>query len=213
MELEFRPGIPQDSTAIAVIHRASFPGFFLTHLGTRFLAQYYRAIADHPRGILLVAGRDGQVSGFVAGFDDATGFFGLLRRRWLAVGLSMVPGLIRRPWLILRTARTALRAGSDPLQPGDAELTSVGVAPALQGRGVGADLVRAFCNEAGSRGCRRVRLHTDANDNANVNRFYQRLGFKLAGTTTQESGRLIHTYVVSLAAPSGSPAPSAASQP
>jgi hypothetical protein len=49
------------------VHLQSFPHFFLTFLGSAFLAQLYSGIIADPSGIALVAEKDGQIVGFVAG--------------------------------------------------------------------------------------------------------------------------------------------------
>lgn len=64
--------------------------------------------------------------------------------------------------------------------PPDADVQTVAVAPAAQGRGLGERLVRALADEAIRRGCTRLLLEVRA-DNAPALRLYERLGFARDG--------------------------------
>ena len=58
----------------------------------------------------------------------------------------------------------------------ESELANLAVSEDSRGRGIGADLVRAFAAEAGVRGARRLYLEVRVS-NAGARRFYERLGF------------------------------------
>ena len=62
----------------------------------------------------------------------------------------------------------------------EAELADLAVAEDLRRRGLGSGLVRAFADEAGARGARRMYLEVRAS-NAAAQRLYQRLGFDVVG--------------------------------
>ena len=47
-----------DLDQVVATHLASFPGFFLSALGPRFLREFYAALIRHPQGHLYVAFRD-----------------------------------------------------------------------------------------------------------------------------------------------------------
>ncbi len=63
---------------------------------------------------------------------------------------------------------------------GDAEVMTVGVAPAAQGRGLGRALVDALRTAAGERGAGRLLLEVRA-DNEPARNLYARLGFEQVG--------------------------------
>ena len=69
------------------LHRQAFPDFFLSQLGTRFLAEFYRAFRSAPdaaRGVAVDG--EGRVPGVVVGTTRPGGFFSrLLKQRWLAL--------------------------------------------------------------------------------------------------------------------------------
>lgn len=96
-----------------------------------------------------------------------------------------IEGYVRRGiMLVASDADTILghvqMLAEDPLAPGSGgwELKSLAVAPAWRGTGLGKRLVRAGLELAGERGARRVVLSTSTAD-AQLLRFYQRLGFRM----------------------------------
>ncbi|MBK9137235.1 MAG: hypothetical protein IPM17_00440 [Verrucomicrobia bacterium] len=64
-----RPLRTEDLVRVCAIHEAAFPGFFLTFLGSAFLAEFYGAFLREEQGIALVAVEQGghRVIGAVAG--------------------------------------------------------------------------------------------------------------------------------------------------
>lgn len=62
----------------------------------------------------------------------------------------------------------------------EAELANLAVSETWRDRGLGEELVRAFAEEAGIRGARRLYLEVRVS-NAPARRFYERLGFGLLG--------------------------------
>jgi ribosomal protein S18 acetylase RimI-like enzyme len=195
-----RPAGPGDLDGVVRVHRAAFPGFYMTLLGPRFLRLYYALVLRHAGGILLVAeGGDGGAEGFVAGFADPPGFYRLLRRNRARVALAVLPALLRSPRLVRRLATNAGRV-DDSARGGEAtscELSSIGVAPGASGGGVGRALVAAFLRAAGERGAGEVFLTTDARENERVNRFYQECGFRLDRVSEPVAGRPMNVFVAS----------------
>jgi len=185
-----------DIEAIAAVHDAAFPGFFLTRMGLAFLCGYYRLVLDYPGGILIVSERDFAIDGFVAGFADPAGFYAFMvreRRRLYGPALAAV---LRRPALLPRVLANRRRVVSvvHPAGPDCCELSSIGVQPDSAGRGRGKILIDHFCAEALRRGCGRVVLTTDAIDNDSVNDFYLRCGFTLVRTFSAGGRRAMNEY-------------------
>jgi ribosomal protein S18 acetylase RimI-like enzyme len=79
-----------------------------------------------------------------------------------------------------------------------AGLFSIGVSPAVQGKGIGALLVREFMGAARLRGCKTVFLTTDRDDNEAVNGFYGRLGFAISRQYVTPEGRNMNEYRIDL---------------
>jgi len=185
--------------AIAAVHRAAFRSFFLTQLGPAFLRAYYETVLEYPGGILLAAVQDESIIGFSAGFIDPPGFYSLLRKKRLRMGLAALPWLITHPADLARaisnyklTLEESRETDSEISQA--AELSSIAVGPSSQGTGAGKQLLAAFVDAARESGAARVTLTTDAAGNDATNRFYVRAGFTLARVIRRPYGRILNEY-------------------
>lgn len=195
-----RPIHLDDVRQVVSVHLASFPGFFLSLLGTKFLALFYSGICSAPEGIAFVyCDTAGYPVGFVAGTTNPRGFYSrLLKRHWLQFALAATPPVLKKPSIIGRVARAILHPKNNPLGDNVAGLFSIGVLPELQGSGAGKELVRTFLDEAGERGCTKVFLTTDRDNNDAVNTFYQKLGFSLEREYVTPEGRYMNEYWITL---------------
>lgn len=194
-------GTSKDIGAIARVHVQSFSGFYLTDLGDGFLREYYRTVLLYPGGIMLVARVEEQTSGFAVGFMNPPGFYRCLRSRRLRLAISALPALLRRPALLpglVGRARAVTQSGAGRAPPGECELASIAVAPGLQGKGIGAQLIRTFVSQARALGGDRVSLSTDAEDNDAANCFYHSLGFQIRKTYSAPGRRVMHRYEMNL---------------
>jgi ribosomal protein S18 acetylase RimI-like enzyme len=185
---------------VVSIHLKSFPGFFLSFMGTRFLSLYYNGVVEAPEGIAFVyLNKAGDPAGFVVGTSNPRGFYSrLLKRDWLKFSFASLGAICRRPAAIVRIARGFLHPGENPAGDEVAGLFSIGVLPELQGTGAGKALVRAFQDEAKKRGCKKVFLTTDAEGNEAVNSFYRKLGFTVERQYNTPEGRKMNEYWISL---------------
>ena len=185
--------------SVVQVHLASFPGFFLTFLGSRFLELFYRSFLEDSAGIGFVALDENEcVIGSVVGSLVPEEYFKrLMRRRWWAFFLASVSALLRRPWIAFRLLRALWYRGGAP--EGEsvhrALLSSIAVLPEAQGRGVGQLLVKAWLCEVRRRGGHGAFLITDAEGNDAVVAFYQRLGWKLDYFYTTAQKRRMSLYI------------------
>ena len=186
---------------VVEIHLASFPRFFLTSLGARFLYIYYNKVCNAPEGIAFVyVDAAGSPAGFVVGTSDPRGFYSrLLRQDWLRFSLAALEAMVRKPSIVPRIARGFLHPSRNPAGQDVAGLYSLGVFPSLQGTGAGGKLVSAFLEEARCRGCRRVFLTTDREENDAVNTFYRKMGFRVERRFETPEGRAMNEYWIDLA--------------
>lgn len=187
-----------DVAAVVEIHIQAFPGFFLTLLGRAFLHELYAGFLRHPSGILLLAERSGQVIGFAAGTSAPDIFFpSLRRRRALHFLLRALPAVLRNPMLVIRKLYGALfYRGDQPVAlENGALLSSIGVLPAAMGQDTGRILLEQFEAQAYARGVRFVYLTTDEANNARVNAFYRKCGYRQEGRFMQQKNRPMLRYV------------------
>jgi ribosomal protein S18 acetylase RimI-like enzyme len=191
-----RPMTRSDVASVVDIHMRSFPGFFLTFLGRSFLTELYEGIREDPEGLVLVADETDGPVGFVAGTLHQGGFYRrLLERRKWKFARAAAGALLRKPGIAGRLLRALNRPADADRAAASACLMSIAVAPAISRKGVGRELVEAFCRELGERGARNVSLTTDRDDNERVNEFYRRLGFRLARSYETPEGRPMNEYV------------------
>lgn len=195
-QASIRAAESRDLDAITQVHVQSFPGFFLSALGSRFLRLLYEEILASADGVLVVADDGGGVVGFAAGTLEQRGFYrALLRRRMIGFALAALPAALRRPVIIPRLVRALRRPAESATASAAACLMSLAVAPSVSGQGHGARLVAAFCEQLRSRGAGEVCLTTDAEGNDAVNRFYERQGFRVARRFTTPEGRMLNEYL------------------
>lgn len=193
---------PRHAPALAALHVAAFPAFFLTALGPRFLAAFYRALLADGGVAVGVLDR-GRLVAFAAGAERADGLYRrLARRHGPALALAALPALVRRPGRALRLARSfgLQEPGADAAD--GPTLLSIAVDPARGGQGLGRAVLDRFEQlMAVARPGEVVRLTTDAHDNDAVLGFYRRRGYRAAGSVSGPGGRLLTRLEKPLAPP------------
>jgi GNAT superfamily N-acetyltransferase len=188
-----------DIHEVVCIHLASFQGFFLSFLGTRFLRELYAGILDDPTGIAYVFESQVHLMGFVAGTSEPEGFYRrLLSQRWWRFAVASMGPALKNPLIITRLLRALRKPQEAANQPDTGTLMSMAVLPQEQGAGIGQVLVMAFLQEAARRGLRHVDLTTDRFNNDSVNSFYQKRGFRFSQSYVTPEGREMNTYVIDL---------------
>jgi ribosomal protein S18 acetylase RimI-like enzyme len=193
------PARSEELPEIVDIHLASFPGFFLTFLGQRFLALLYQQMQHDDEGVVLVAASADRIAGFVAGVRHQGGFYQrLIARKKSAFARAAFWAVLRRPTILPRLVRALRRPAEAQRSAADACLMSIAVRPEAAGQRIGQQLVRAFCGEMWQRGAPAVCLTTDRYSNERTNHFYQQLGFQLSSTFVTPEGRAMNEYFISL---------------
>jgi len=191
---------PADARPLARLHRAAFPGFFLSSLGEPFLVQFYRGFLMDDSAVCVVArADDGAVLGAVVGTTEPAGFFGrLVLNRLPGFVLASVRAVLTNPKAAPRLLRAARYRGGDRVGAGGALLSSICVRPSARGSGLGRQLMEAWTREVVGRGVDTAFLTTDADHNEAVNRFYQERGWTLADSCRTREGRLMNRYTTRL---------------
>ena len=186
---------------VVCIHVTSFPEFFSTLLGSRYIRVVYAEILEIPEHVAFVAldNISGEVIGFINGFTQQTHFYRhMARKKWLPIAVACLSAVVRYPQIIGRLFRAFTYPHKSQKAAADALLLSVAVLPSDKGRGVGEALVDSFLDEMKKRGTRAVCLTTDQENNEHTNRFYLRLGFGVVRTYTTAEGRQINEYLIDL---------------
>ncbi len=130
---------------VVAIHLRSFPGFFLTFLGSDFLSRLYHGIIADRSGLAYIYQTQEIILGFVAGTDSPAGFYRrLLRQRWWRFALAAAIPAVQKPSVIPRLLRAFSRGNAEDVHGKCATLMSIAVAPESQGQGIGQALVQTF---------------------------------------------------------------------
>lgn len=198
-EFNIRPMAASDTMAVASVHVRSFPGFFLTFLGKRFLNELYSAIVQDPLGITYVAEKDGEIVGFIAGVTYINGLYrNLLKQRLVRFAWASLGGFLRKPTILPRLLRALRMTSSAHTAPNCGTLMSFAVLPGIQGKGIGYCLMNEFLAASRRHGLELIELATDRDNNERVNRFYQRMGFSLSRVYITPEGRRMNVYTIPL---------------
>jgi len=180
------------------IHIKAFPTFFLTFLGPRFLKEFYESFLYDSQGIGFVALDDNteEIIGVIVGPLNPNGYFKrLLKRKWFSFCIASIGAIIKKPSVIKRLFRAVFYRGESPEGMNRSLLSSVAVSPNVQGKGAGKALVCKWLEEVKSRGSKGAFLTTDAENNDAVNKFYQKIGFKLESSYSTPERRKMNRYI------------------
>ena len=102
---------------VVKVHIASFPCFFLSFLGSRFLSLFYYGICSAREGIAFIyLSNTGNPAGFVAGTANPRGFYSrLLKRGWFKFALASIIPIMRKPSVFWRVARAVFHPSDNPV--------------------------------------------------------------------------------------------------
>lgn len=169
-----------DVDAIVDIHIDAFKGFFLTSLGPAFLKFYYSCFVNSDETVTMVAEEDGTIYGFAAATMKCKGFNSrLIKNNLLSFGVLSLKMLFTTPGALLRLVKNLTKKGEGVEDNEDyAELYSIGVNKAAQGKGVGKKLLAASELEMKVSGVKRVSLTTDYDHNEQALGFYHSMGYE-----------------------------------
>jgi ribosomal protein S18 acetylase RimI-like enzyme len=191
--------IPTDVDAVAELHELSFPGHFMTSLGSSVLRSWYLEYTRNEGDAYGVVALDGEkivgVAVGVVGSGFETRFF---RGHWhrLAVAISMrfvsSAQMRARIWersrymkrafaalLRMRSKTAPARELPPPSGPtsSTASLMSIAVHPSCRGQGIAEQLQGALLDILRATGVGAIRLYV-LDDNARAIAFYQKAGWQ-----------------------------------
>ena len=179
----YRNSTLSESNKIAEIHLNSFKGFFLTTLGFSFLKAYYRTCAKSSDAISICAidKHTGLLLGFSVGCYISKGFNKKLIISNIGVYFyQTIVLLITKPSALVRLFKNLGKGKNIVYDDGNyAELLSIGVLLDKNGLGIGKNLLVEFENEVKKKGLNKITLTTDAEENDDVLKFYEKSGYKV----------------------------------
>jgi ribosomal protein S18 acetylase RimI-like enzyme len=190
---QIRQSKAADAPALAKLHRDALPDAFLSGLGSGFLQVLYRALATDTESVAVVAERDGAIVGFVTGVPSVRRFYRRFFLRHAARAAVAAAPVVLRPGVLRRMRETATYPQGLSGLP-EAELLSIAVVGAARRSRVATELVTRLFADLAGRGVEEVKVVVSAG-NLPANRFYERVGFRLAGSTEVHQGDVSNVWV------------------
>ena len=191
--------VPLTSPYFHVVSQAHVeldPTAFLSQIkeiGVTFREEiFYPALIEDPDGFVWIYLVQGNLAGYIAGTQDVPSFYKLLKRRApLLLFRLLAKAILKMPSLLVKYAASGVRMERMPqkeLIP--AEIISFGVLPAYRtpefelqhGRHVAKALFEKAVESFRQAGIREYKVMTIQQNKA-ANRFYERQGCRLAGTS------------------------------
>lgn len=166
-----------DLDSIVRIHLQSFEGFFLTSLGPNFINSYYKAAITDSSTLSVCILVDNNIIGFATGTTLPKGYH---KRIFLSNPLAFSFSLFRKiiiPSVFFRLIKNANKKSQDTSIK-QVELLSLAVSKEFKGRNYGVRILEEFEKLAISKGCLRITLTTDVNENDSVIKFYNKNGYQ-----------------------------------
>ena len=190
-----------DLDSVVEVHIMSFPDFFLTKMGRRFLKQYYYGYLEMKETLLVAVDSDNKIVGFVAGLKDSEDYYRYMKKYWYRFIIPVALGMLNFNLLAtcLQRILTIFRSNKineEMCIPADFhELTSIAVSPTARQMGAGKLLMDAYLAAVKTvAGIKGVFLTTDSKENANVHQFYKSMGFHVTGEFVQGGKRIMSAY-------------------
>ena len=180
---------------LAELHRRAFPAFFLTQLGLPFLFTLYKGYMDDAESGIIVAEEKGKFIGFIAYSRDYPEFYkGLIKKKIVQFVWCSFLAFLRNPSFAKRLFGAFKKSDSVQKAEKYVELASICVNPRMNNRGLGTELINYLKAEVDYSQYAYINLETDADNNENANRFYEKNGFVLERQYRTAEGRNMNEY-------------------
>lgn len=166
------------------MHSTTMPTL-LSELGRPFVEKYYLAglCAENAIGFGAVDVK-GEIVGWVFGSDDPSKLNQQLTKPPSWFLFNILKAMIRSPRLGITLLQSARTQPGNSLEPGQLELTYIGIHPEIQGQGIGRQLIDRFIDKARERGYSQVALSVES-ENLPAIGLYKKIGFDVISTFTE----------------------------
>jgi ribosomal protein S18 acetylase RimI-like enzyme len=162
---------------LATIHIKGFKDFFLTSLGINFLNVYYKACLKSDE-VIAICATDGknQLLGFCIGCIQSKGFHKrLIMQNFLSFFLLGVIFLLTKPCVLIRLANNFDKRANKNDDGHYAEILSIALLPEARKLGIGGGMIKRFEETATVKGCPKIALTTDYDNNDEIVNFYKKM--------------------------------------
>jgi len=166
---------------VALLHR-SVMHLLLDDLGFPMILRYYQVARNDPSVVGFCAISCSQeILGWVVGSPDPHALSSGLQRPRFWFLKQMLRLAIAHPPVFLQVLLSVFFSSEQKLPPHTVELTYIGVAPEVQGSGIGRALLKAFTEASLSAGYDFIELTTET-ENLHALALYEKSGFVVKRT-------------------------------
>jgi ribosomal protein S18 acetylase RimI-like enzyme len=170
---------PPGLARLAALHQ-SVMLTLLSDLGLPVVRRYYEICRQDPSVVGFCAiSPSGEIIGWAVGSSHPDEINARLRAPLTWFAGQMLRLALTRPAILIQLAQSVFSASNvNIIQPGQIELTYIGVAPSARGQGLGKTLLAAFVDAARLAGYHSVVLSVEI-DNPEAIALYSKTGFKI----------------------------------
>jgi GNAT superfamily N-acetyltransferase len=190
-----------DINDIVYAHLECFPNFFLSKLGKNFLTvMYTQYILDTDASIYIMI-IDDKIVGFLASIKNPVDFYRRLKKtKWNLLMPPLFKFVFKQPIYALKKIYEAIfyKGDSEAILDKAVLLSSFCLIVSHQRLGLGSKLLKYFEGCCKSSNFNFVYLTTDANDNHNVNLFYEKNSYFITKKIERAGGRIMNIRVKEL---------------
>jgi ribosomal protein S18 acetylase RimI-like enzyme len=173
---------PRSLARLASLH-SSVMHSLLTDLGEPVVMRFYETSqADASALCLCAISNSGDIEGWAMGSPKPSALNAKLRRPLGWFIPQMLKIAFTRPGVLIELLRSTFSTSeANLLQPGQIELTYIGVALHAQSQGLGKALLASFCDAARQAGYTSIRLSVETTNPAAI-QLYTHYGFQIIKT-------------------------------
>lgn len=193
----YRQVKPLEYFVLTNIHLLAFNDFFLTTLGKSFLNAYYKSCLKSKESInVCVENEQGKIVGFGLGCINSKGFHKrLIKQNLITFIIQGIIILFSKPKDLFRLASNLEKTAYKDDDGNYCDLLSIAVLPDYNGLGIGKELIKRFEEEAIKKGCKKISLTTDFENNESVIEFYKKSGYKIFYTFKSYPNRFMYKMI------------------
>lgn len=200
MNIISRPVKISEINQVVNVHLNAFEGFFLTSLGKHFLMTYYRAIANHPSGLIIGCFENNELLGFCAATKLSKGFnFNLVKDNLLIFLWEGCRLIFSRPKALIRLFENFTKTDNNFSDKGEyCELLSICILKNEQGRGLSKTLLSQLESRLKNDNQKRLSLTTDYYNNEKAINLYKSSGYSVMYEFIAYPNRKMYRFIKDL---------------
>lgn len=179
---------------IAEIHKKEINQGFLSELGEQFLEEFYGSILWPETGFCVVAEKNGQVIGFVAGCADLNRFYKDFFKRHTLQAIKILLPKVFNFRRLRKIIETLLYPAKKEKTVPSAELLTIAIESEFHGQGIADEMFYMFVGEMKKRGIKKFKVLVGESLPRAI-RFYEKIGFIFHSKTSIHKGEISRIYI------------------